>query len=245
MDGGWPDGPRRGDRQARLAASRRRWARKLGDPADPLLVSVRSGAKFSMPGMMDTVLNLGPQRRVGRRAWPSRPTTSASPTTPTAASSRCTAGSCSTSTGEEFDEPFETAKARAGVADRRRDPGRGRCAELAARTRQVVASAHRQALPAGPARPARGAPSRPCSAPGTAPGPSPTASGSASPTTSAPRSTCRPWCSATATTTRAPASGFTRDPATGENGPLRRLPRQRPGRGRGGRHPQHRAPRRT
>jgi pyruvate,orthophosphate dikinase len=33
--------------------------RRLGDPADPLLVSVRSGAKFSMPGMMDTILNLG------------------------------------------------------------------------------------------------------------------------------------------------------------------------------------------
>ena len=33
--------------------------KKLGDPAKPLLVSVRSGAKFSMPGMMDTVLNLG------------------------------------------------------------------------------------------------------------------------------------------------------------------------------------------
>src|SRR5215204_2690167 len=33
--------------------------RRLGDPADPLLVSVRSGAPFSMPGMMDTVLNLG------------------------------------------------------------------------------------------------------------------------------------------------------------------------------------------
>jgi pyruvate,orthophosphate dikinase len=32
---------------------------KLGDPAKPLLVSVRSGAKFSMPGMMDTILNLG------------------------------------------------------------------------------------------------------------------------------------------------------------------------------------------
>ncbi len=31
----------------------------LGDPVNPLLVSVRSGAKFSMPGMMDTVLNLG------------------------------------------------------------------------------------------------------------------------------------------------------------------------------------------
>jgi pyruvate,orthophosphate dikinase len=33
--------------------------KKFGDPADPLLVSVRSGAKFSMPGMMDTILNLG------------------------------------------------------------------------------------------------------------------------------------------------------------------------------------------
>lgn len=33
--------------------------KKLGDPADPLLVSVRSGARESMPGMMDTVLNLG------------------------------------------------------------------------------------------------------------------------------------------------------------------------------------------
>jgi pyruvate,orthophosphate dikinase len=32
---------------------------KLGDAANPLLVSVRSGAKFSMPGMMDTILNLG------------------------------------------------------------------------------------------------------------------------------------------------------------------------------------------
>jgi pyruvate,orthophosphate dikinase len=33
--------------------------KKLGAPTDPLLVSVRSGAKFSMPGMMDTILNLG------------------------------------------------------------------------------------------------------------------------------------------------------------------------------------------
>ncbi len=33
--------------------------KRFGDPSNPLLVSVRSGAKFSMPGMMDTVLNLG------------------------------------------------------------------------------------------------------------------------------------------------------------------------------------------
>jgi pyruvate,orthophosphate dikinase len=36
-----------------------RMGRRLGDPHDPLLVSVRSGARFSMPGMMDTVLNIG------------------------------------------------------------------------------------------------------------------------------------------------------------------------------------------
>ena len=33
--------------------------RKFGDPENPLLVSVRSGAALSMPGMMDTILNLG------------------------------------------------------------------------------------------------------------------------------------------------------------------------------------------
>src|SRR3954453_15959959 len=33
--------------------------RRLGDPVDPLLVSVRSGARFSMPGMMETVLDIG------------------------------------------------------------------------------------------------------------------------------------------------------------------------------------------
>ena len=42
-----------------VAAIEARTGKKLGDPARPLLVSVRSGAKFSMPGMMDTVLNLG------------------------------------------------------------------------------------------------------------------------------------------------------------------------------------------
>jgi hypothetical protein len=42
-----------------LAALEERMGLKLGDPERPLLVSVRSGAPFSMPGMMDTVLNLG------------------------------------------------------------------------------------------------------------------------------------------------------------------------------------------
>ena len=42
-----------------LASLEESMAKKLGDADDPLLVSVRSGAKFSMPGMMDTVLNIG------------------------------------------------------------------------------------------------------------------------------------------------------------------------------------------
>jgi len=58
MAGGWP-----GDLDAEIAqhvASLERFMhRTLGDPSDPLLVSVRSGAAFSMPGMMDTVLDLG------------------------------------------------------------------------------------------------------------------------------------------------------------------------------------------
>lgn len=42
-----------------LRALEKSMGKKLGDSSDPLLVSVRSGAPFSMPGMMDTVLNLG------------------------------------------------------------------------------------------------------------------------------------------------------------------------------------------
>src|SRR5258706_8605452 len=42
-----------------LGSVEKQMDKKLGDPNDPLLVSVRSGAKFSMPGMMDTILNLG------------------------------------------------------------------------------------------------------------------------------------------------------------------------------------------
>ena len=42
-----------------VAKLERTTGKKLGDPADPLLVSVRSGAPVSMPGMMETILNLG------------------------------------------------------------------------------------------------------------------------------------------------------------------------------------------
>ena len=45
--------------RAALADVEKDLGKKFGDPANPLLTSVRSGAKFSMPGMMDTILNLG------------------------------------------------------------------------------------------------------------------------------------------------------------------------------------------
>ncbi|MEI2733153.1 MAG: pyruvate, phosphate dikinase [Dermatophilaceae bacterium] len=48
-----------GEVSTHLATMEKAMGHSLGDPADPLLVSVRSGAMFSMPGMMETVLNIG------------------------------------------------------------------------------------------------------------------------------------------------------------------------------------------
>jgi pyruvate,orthophosphate dikinase len=58
MHGGWPAGLT-DEVTKHVAKLEKKMGRTLGDADDPLLVSVRSGAKFSMPGMMDTVLNLG------------------------------------------------------------------------------------------------------------------------------------------------------------------------------------------
>ncbi len=57
---------------AHLARLERTAGKRFGDPKNPLLVSVRSGSRFSMPGMMDTILNLGLNERtvqgLGKRA---------------------------------------------------------------------------------------------------------------------------------------------------------------------------------
>lgn len=57
-ESGWPDGLDAAI-DVQLEALERRMGRRFGDAADPLLVAVRSGAPISMPGMLDTVLNLG------------------------------------------------------------------------------------------------------------------------------------------------------------------------------------------
>ena len=59
LDSGDEPAELRDEVSAHLAALEKAMGKSLDDPDDPLLVSVRSGAKFSMPGMMDTVLNIG------------------------------------------------------------------------------------------------------------------------------------------------------------------------------------------
>jgi pyruvate,orthophosphate dikinase len=59
LDSGEEPAALRDEVSAHLDALEARMGKKLGQADDPLLVSVRSGAKFSMPGMMDTVLNIG------------------------------------------------------------------------------------------------------------------------------------------------------------------------------------------
>lgn len=91
---------------AHLAALEKTMGKELGQPDNPLLVSVRSGAKFSMPGMMDTVLNIGLSdksvagltRQSGdeRFAWDSYRSTS----------SRCSARPCSTSMANSSKRPW-------------------------------------------------------------------------------------------------------------------------------------------
>ena len=54
----WPEGLE-AEIRAKLSELEEATGKRMGDPANPLLVSVRSGAAVSMPGMMDTVLNLG------------------------------------------------------------------------------------------------------------------------------------------------------------------------------------------
>ncbi|MGW2635638.1 pyruvate, phosphate dikinase [Streptomyces sp. NPDC001348] len=59
LDSGDEPAALRDEVSAHLDALEQKMGKKLGQADDPLLVSVRSGAKFSMPGMMDTVLNIG------------------------------------------------------------------------------------------------------------------------------------------------------------------------------------------
>ena len=241
MAGGWPDGL-----SGEVAKARRRLERAMGkaigDPADPLLVSVRSGAKFSMPGMMDTVLNLGLNDRSveglaapdGRRALrlrllppvrlhvrPDRPRH------PRRASST----SCST-------------RPRSWPGPRRTPACRPSCSTYLVDSYKGIVERHTgQPFPQDPDEQLRGRhrggvpqlERRP---------------GRRLPRARAHRARPRHRRQRPGDGLRQPRRpvGDRRrlHPRPGDRGQgrLRRLPRQRPGRGRGGRHPQHRAARR-
>ncbi len=154
MRGGWPKGL---DEEMRRHVERleKKMGRRLGDPVDPLLVSVRSGAKFSMPGMMDTVLNLGLNDKSvkglaastnnERFAWDSYRRF-------ISMYGRIVLGI----EGRHFDEPLEEARSAAGArtdADIPADALKSLCETYKA----VVAEHSGRAFPQDPARQLRGA----------------------------------------------------------------------------------------
>ncbi|MHA1340192.1 MAG: pyruvate, phosphate dikinase [Promethearchaeota archaeon] len=71
-EGSWPEGLKEQVIEA-IKKLEEKSGRKFGDPQNPLLVSVRSGAPISMPGMMDTVLNLGMNKKVAEKMAESNP----------------------------------------------------------------------------------------------------------------------------------------------------------------------------
>ena len=86
--------PGRAEGPGRAGADKSRSGRRsFGDADNPLLVSVRSGARVSMPGMMDTVLNLGLNDETVK-GWRRSGDDAALPMTATAGSSRCMATWC-------------------------------------------------------------------------------------------------------------------------------------------------------
>ncbi len=120
--------------------------RKLGDPDNPLLLSVRSGAVFSMPGMMDTVLNLGamPQTAPGLAAMGDEWFAQDSARRFLEMFGRVVLGV----DGELFEHNVEAANEAAGVASER-DLSVEQLAEVVDKHRQTIADAGKE-LPEDP-----------------------------------------------------------------------------------------------
>ena len=224
-----------------LAALEQAMGKQLGEADDPLLVSVRSGAKFSMPGMMETVLNIGlndesvagPGRAGRRRAVRLGLLPAADPdvrqdraATSTASTSRTRSTTAKQAKGTDNDLDLDADDLRDLVDTLQGDRRASTPAATSRRTRASSWTSPIQAVfDSWNADRAR------CS----------TAARSASRPTSAPRSTSCAMVFGNLGTDSGTGVAFTRDPATGAAGRLRRLPAERPGRGRRRRHPQHRA----
>jgi pyruvate, orthophosphate dikinase len=154
MAGGWPDGLTQ-EVAKQVRRLEKAMAKRLGDATDPLLVSVRSGAKFSMPGMMDTVLNLGlndasvkglaDQTNDDRFAYDSYRRF-------ISMYGRIVLGI----EGDLFERPFEAAKKAAGAKSDAEIPA-GALSDLCEEYKKVVEKATRRPFPQEPADQLRGA----------------------------------------------------------------------------------------
>ncbi len=204
-----------------LAQLEQRVGMRFGDPKAPLLVSVRSGARASMPGMMDTILNLGLNEATAK-ASRRRPATSASCSTRTAASSRCTRTWRSASSREHFEHALDEARARVAKAKgidvtrlnaeelRRKvtdaDLPREELQGIVAKFKAIVREKTGKDFPEDPKEQLWGAVARGLRSRGPTTAPSSTARCTTSRRAGAPRAMSKRWCSATSATPAPPAS---------------------------------------
>ena len=208
----YPAGLDAAGRASTSRASRSIVGRRFGDPTNPLLVSVRSGARASMPGMMDTILNLGLNDETV--AGPDRATraTRASPTTRyrrfVQMYGDVVLGVKPESTRTEPIRSRRSSSRRSTRAASKLDTEltADDLRELVGEFKALVKQRSRRRLPGRSARAALGRDRRRVRLVEERRAPSPTASSTTSPTTGARRSTCRRWCSATSATTARPAS---------------------------------------
>ena len=197
-----------------LAAVGREVGATFGDEARPLLVSVRSGARASMPGMMDTILNLGLNDETVRGSPATRATT-ASPTTATGASSRCMPTSCSASITACSRTSSRTSKTSTDSASTPSFPATtGRRSSMSTRRRSSRSSA--APFPRTRAS-SSGARSRLCSAPGRTRAPTRIGACTTFPEDWGTAVTVQAMVFGNLGETSATGVAFTRNPSTGAN----------------------------
>ena len=215
LDGGgaWPDGLDE-EVSRHLAALEERCGKRLGDPDDPLLVSVRSGSPVSMPGMMDTILNLG----LNPRSVTGLANASGNPRFAADSYRRFVQMYANVVLGvpsDLFEEALTRAKSARGVAaDVDLDAAALRGARAGVPEDQP--RVHRRATSRRTRASSSTARSPPCSRRGTRRARGRIAGTTASPTASARPSTSSRWCTGTSGDDSATGVVFTRNPSTGE-----------------------------
>ena len=195
---------------AALAALEADTGKKFGDATDPLLLCVRSGARASMPGMMDTILNLGLNDATvqGVIATTGNPRFAYDCYRRFVSMYGDVVLGCKPEHEDErdpFEEILEAVKEAKGIQyDTELDEDDLK--DLVVKFKAAVKQRTGNDFPDDPLRAALGRHHARSSAAGTTTAPSPIAASTTSPTPGAPPSTCRPWCTATPARSPAPAS---------------------------------------